>query len=88
MSSGGEAFGRLRLLFSAVGPRDQWRAEEDKTAWAQNTLSIRACMEAGADESMLGCWFRGIKLEFRHASLVIALQDYPSVRHEAEAAAA
>ena len=61
---GGEALDKLRVLSSAVGPRDRWRAKENRTASAGNTLPLQACMEASVDESMLECWFRGAERNF------------------------
>ena len=60
MLPGGESSDKLRLLSPAVGPHARWRAAEDETASAGNTLSIQACTEAGVDESMSDCWLRGI----------------------------
>ena len=65
--SGGEGSDESPRLSSAVGPHDRWRAEGDRTASAGNTLSIRACLVDGVDESMLERWFSVIQLEFRNA---------------------
>lgn len=45
--SGGEALAKLRLLPFAVGPSDQWRAEEDRAAAAGNTLSVQGRVNVG-----------------------------------------
>ena len=56
MLSGGEALGELRLLSSAVGPNDRWRAEEDRAAVSGNTSSVRACAKVGVEGPMSECW--------------------------------
>ena len=88
MLPGDEVLGRLRPSPSSGCPRDRWRAEEDRAASAGNPLPTLACMGAGVDESTLGRWYRGIKLDFRYVSPVALSQDYPSVKHEPEVAAA
>ena len=59
--SGGEVLGALRLLSSTVGPSDQWRLEEDRTATGSNTLSVQACVSVGVKDLMMECWFRVTK---------------------------
>ena len=86
--SDGEALGKLRISPGTAGPAACLRAEEDRAATRGNTLSVHACLAAGFGDSMLGNWFRGIKLGFRSVCPVAVFQGDPSVRERPEVAAA
>ena len=88
LMSGGEALGKLRISSLPRGPTDRWRAEEDRTATFGSTLPAHACVEAGVEDSMLGHWFRGIRLGFPAVPPVVAVQDYPSAQEQPDCAVA
>ena len=79
---------RLRLcsVQNAPGPRDRWRKAEDVTAATGNSLSPTACRGAGVEDRFLKLWFRGIELEARTMPDRVQIDDYPSVRQQAEVA--
>ena len=83
--AGDEHPDELALPNSVPGPRDRWQW---RAAVAGNSPHVGPCAEAGASESFLHFWFRGIISDGTGTPSRVVLGDCPSVKKQPAAAAA
>ena len=75
----GEQRAQWCRLEGLPGPRDQWRADEDRTAARGLSLSEAGCRALGVRAEMMAQWFEGVELPLTEYPPVVILPDYPSV---------
>ena len=82
----GESSAQYCRLGSSSGPRDEWRALEDRSATRGQTLSAWYCERVLGDPEACDRWFRGIQLECAESPPAAVLPDDHSVQADRDKA--